>query len=185
MSVFELFLLSTGLAMDAFAAAAGRGLSVAEVHPAHLLSCGFYFGAFQALMPLLGGLLGTRFQSTIARYDHWIAFLLLGWIGLNMLRAGGDAEEVPQAGAFEASIMLPLALATSIDALAAGVSFAFLQADIARASITIGLITCAFSAVGVWLGGRFGLRWRTRAQRLGGAILMLMGVKILLEHQLR
>lgn len=146
--------------------------------------CGLYFGGFQGLMPLLGWLLGVRFQNAITSVDHWIAFVLLTAIGVNMIRESrGDAEHLDDS--FQPGAMLPLALATSIDALAVGVTFAFLQveqAEIVSAVSFIGVITFVLSAVGVKVGAVFGARFRSRAELAGGLILILMGLKILLEH---
>ena len=136
-------------------------------------------------MPLLGYLLGVRFQTAIARIDHWIAFVLLGCIGTNMLREalGGDVAALDES--FSPRSMLPLAVATSIDALALGVTFACLDVDIAPACLCIGSVTCLTSALGVALGGAFGARWKMRAEAAGGAILILIGLKILIEHLIR
>lgn len=182
MSLFELFLMAVGLAMDAFAVSVCKGLSVGRVRPRHMISCGVYFGAFQALMPLIGYLLGVRFQGLIESLDHWIAFVLLGVIGMNMMReARGPGNDAPDAS-FGPRAMLPLAVATSIDALAVGVTLAFLRVNIAPAVCLIGAVTFCLSAAGAGLGGRLGLRWKSRAELAGGLILTLMGTKILLEH---
>lgn len=182
MSLFELFLIAVGLSMDAFAVSVCKGLSLKQIRPKHMLICGAYFGGFQALMPLIGDLLGARFQALIESVDHWIAFVLLGIIGLNMIREamGDGAETLDDSFAFRA--MLPLAVATSIDALAVGVTFAFLQVRILPAVAFIGAITFALSMLGVKLGSVFGMKWKRRAEFAGGAILVLMGVKILIEH---
>lgn len=181
MNVWELFVLAAGLAMDAFAVSVCKGLSLRKVKLRHALLAGLYFGGFQAAMPVLGWLLGVRFQSAIARLDHWIAFFLLVVIGVNMLReARGEGERLD--GSFALRAMLPLAVATSVDALAVGVTFAFLQVDILLAAGLIGLVTFALCAVGVKVGSAFGARWRSRAELAGGVVLILMGVKILLEH---
>ena len=142
---------------------------------------GLYFGGFQALMPLAGYLLGSRFQSMIQRVDHWIAFVLLALIGANMVRESqGEAEHLDDS--FTPGTMLPLAVATSIDALAVGVTFAFLNVRIIPAAALIGVTTFALSAIGVRLGSVFGARYPARAELAGGIVLILMGVKILLEH---
>ena len=183
MSLWELFIIAVGLSMDAFAVSICKGLSVQKVSLRHAACAGLWFGGFQALMPLLGWLLGSRFQSAIERYDHWIAFVLLVFLGVNMLREArsGDEDECVDCS-FAWRAMLPMALATSIDALAVGVTFAFLQVNIVPAVTFIGVITFLLSALGVRLGAVFGQRYRTAAQILGGVILILMGVKILLEH---
>lgn len=181
MNLWELFIIAVGLSMDAFAVSICKGLSVQRVSLRHAVCAGLWFGGFQALMPLLGWLLGSRFQAAIERYDHWIAFVLLVFLGVNMLwEARGEEECVD--GSFSWRIMLTMALATSIDALAVGVTFAFLQVDILPAILFIGATTFLLSALGVRLGSVFGRRYRTAAQILGGVILIVMGAKILLEH---
>ena len=184
MQLWELFLIAVGLSMDAFAVAICKGLSVPRATPRHALTVGLYFGGFQALMPLIGYLLGSRLESLITSVDHWIAFLLLGFIGFNMIREGRSGcdgeEELSDSFGFRA--MLPLAVATSIDALAVGITFAFLRVDIVPAVSFIGVITFCLSAVGVLAGNKLGSRFQARAQLLGGAVLILMGCKILLEH---
>ena len=182
MGTLELYLLSLGVAMDAFAASVCKGLAARRISPGRMLACGLWFGAFQALMPLLGYLLGVRFQAVIERFDHWIAFLLLGCICANMLREalGGDVAALD--ADFGVKSMLPLAVATSIDALAVGVTFAFLKVSILPAVSFIGATTFVLSAVGVRVGAAFGARFRNKAELAGGVILILMGVKILLEH---
>ena len=182
MSLWELFVIAVGLSMDACAVSICKGLSVGRVRPTHALTCGGYFGLFQGMMPLLGWLLGVRFQSVIVSIDHWIAFALLGLIGLNMIRESREDEEECLDCSFGFRAMLPLAVATSIDALAVGVTFAFLQVDIVPAVAFIGIVTFTLSAVGVWVGGMFGARFKSKAEFVGGAILMLMGTRILLEH---
>jgi putative Mn2+ efflux pump MntP len=182
MSLWELFVIAVGLSMDACAVSICKGLSVGRVRPGHALTCGGYFGLFQGLMPLLGWLLGVRFQSVIVSIDHWIAFALLGLIGLNMIRESREDEEECLDCSFGFRAMLPLAIATSIDALAVGVTFAFLQVDIVPAVAFIGTVTFTLSAIGVWVGGIFGARFKSKAEFVGGAILMLMGTRILMEH---
>lgn len=182
MSLWELFVIAVGLSMDAFAVSVCKGLSVGRVRPGHALTCGGYFGLFQALMPLLGWLLGVQFQSIIVSIDHWIAFALLGLIGFNMIRESREEEVECLDCSFSFRAMLPLAVATSIDALAVGVTFAFLQVDIVPAVCFIGATTFALSALGAWVGGIFGTRFKSKAEFAGGAILMLMGTRILLEH---
>ena len=185
MGTLELLLLSLGVAMDAFAASVCKGLAVKRVSLGRMLACGLWFGAFQALMPLLGYLLGVRFQSVIVRFDHWIAFVLLGCIGVNMLREALGGEAAALDGGFGPRSLLPLAVATSIDALALGVTFAFLRVAIVPACLMIGCVTCLTSALGAALGGVFGARWKNRAEAAGGAILILIDLKILIEHLIR
>ena len=181
MGIFELFLLAVGLSMDAFAVSVCKGLSAGRVTLPHALTAGLWFGGFQGLMPFLGWLLGSRFQVLIASIDHWIAFLLLGLIGLNMIRESRGGEEHVDSS-FRPRSMLPLAVATSIDALAVGVTFAFLRVEIGPAVSCIGVITFLLSAAGVYIGGAFGDRFQGKAELAGGVILVLMGSKILLEH---
>ena len=172
MSFLDLFLIALGLSMDAFAVSICKGLSVQRMQPRHALACGVWFGAFQALMPLLGYLLGAGFAGLIGRFSHWVAFALLAFIGVNMLRESfGGEEEAPDPD-FSPKAMLPLALATSIDALAAGVSFAAMQVQILPAVGLIGVTTCVFSAIGVKVGNLFGVRFKALAERAGGAVLV-------------
>lgn len=181
MGLGALFIVAIGLSMDAFAVAICKGLSVCQVKPRHAIITGLWFGGFQALMPLIGYLLGTRFEDAIKQFDHWIAFVLLALIGANMIRESfGGAEKLNDC--FDCRTMFPFAIATSIDALAVGVSFAFLGVDIVPAVSFIGIITFALSGVGVKLGNVFGARYKSRAELAGGIILILMGTKILLEH---
>jgi len=183
MSIWELFVLAVGLSMDACAVSICKGLSVSKVRIRHMIACGLYFGGFQALMPAIGYLLGVNFQSMIQRVDHWIAFVLLGIIGFNMIRESrSEGEEMDCSFCLKA--MLPLAVATSIDALAVGVTFAFLQVNIIAAVLFIGATTFVLSALGVKLGSVFGAKWKNRAEFIGGLILILMGTKILIEHLL-
>ena len=184
MGTCELFIIAVSLAMDAFAVSICKGLSAGRSRLGGCLACGIWFGGFQALMPLAGWLLGVRFQGMIVSVDHWIAFFLLGLIGFNMVREarGGEAEELDSS--FRPGAMLPLAVATSIDALAVGVTFAFLQVVILPAVLFIGVTTFVLSAVGVKAGSVFGARYRSRAELAGGLVLIGMGIKILLEHTL-
>ncbi len=181
MSLWELFILAVGLSMDAFAVSVCKGLSVRELKTKHAVCVGLYFGGFQALMPLLGFFLGVQFQSLIQEFDHWIAFALLTLIGLSMIRESrGEADSLDDS--FSPRAMLPLAVATSIDALAVGVTFAFLRVQILPAVTFIGVVTCALSAVGIRIGHAFGAKYKSGAELLGGVVLILIGVKILLEH---
>ena len=182
MSLVELFLLAVGLSMDAFAVSVCKGLSTPRVRVKHMLLCGAYFGGFQALMPLIGYLLGVRFQSMIERVDHWVAFVLLAIIGINMIREALGSEEESLDASFSFKTMLLLAVATSIDALAVGVTFAFLNVQIVPAVCFIGAVTFVLSMLGVRLGSVFGTKWKQRAELTGGAILVLIGLKILIEH---
>ena len=181
MSLFDLFVLAVGLSMDAMAVAICKGLSVQKLKFRHAIITGLYFGGFQAAMPLLGYFLGRQFQAYIESVDHWIAFVLLGLIGANMIKESfGEAEECNCS--FCPKAMLPMAVATSIDALAVGVTFAFLQVSIGPAVTFIGVITFALSAVGVYIGHLFGAKFKSKAELLGGVVLVCMGLRILLEH---
>lgn len=182
MGLTELFLIAVGLSMDAFAVSVCKGLSVRKATLRHSLCAGAYFGLFQALMPAAGYLLGTQFESLIASIDHWIAFVLLAIIGGNMIREALSHEEEKLDASFSFRAMLPLAVATSIDALAMGVTFAFLQVDIVPAVLFIGVITFLLSALGVKIGNVFGSRYKSGAELFGGVVLVLMGIKILLDH---
>lgn len=184
MSIWELVLLAVGLSMDAFAVAICKGLSVSKAGARESAITGLYFGGFQGLMPLLGYALATRFSQMITSIDHWIAFILLGIIGGNMVKeALGGCEECERVdSSFGWRAMLPMAIATSIDALAIGVTLAFLEVDILPSVTLIGVITFLFSAAGVKIGNLFGAKYSTRAELFGGVILILMGGKILVEH---
>ncbi len=182
MGLLELFVIAVGLSMDAFAVSICKGLSVRELKPKHALTVGVYFGGFQMLMPLIGFALGVRFQSFITSVDHWIAFVLLGLIGANMIRESREQDEENLSDSFSFGTMLPLAVATSIDALAVGVTFAFLQVSILPAVCFIGATTFILSCIGIRIGHVFGLKYKSRAELFGGAVLILMGIKILLEH---
>lgn len=182
MGLLELFVIAVGLSMDAFAVSICKGLSVRKLKPKHALTVGVYFGGFQMLMPLIGFALGVRFQSFITSIDHWIAFVLLGLIGANMIRESREQDEENLSDSFSFGTMLPLAVATSIDALAVGVTFAFLQVSILPAVCFIGATTFILSCIGIRIGHVFGLKYKSRAELFGGAVLILMGIKILLEH---
>ena len=182
MSTLELLLLSVGLAMDAFAVAICKGLALEKVSLKQMAIVGAWFGAFQALMPALGWLLGSAFEQYIVAFDHWIAFVLLGMIGINMIREALSKGDEPADGSLCFKAMLLLAVATSIDALAVGVTFAFLQVKILVSVLMIGIITFGISAIGVKLGNIVGCKCQNKAEFAGGVILILLGTKILLEH---
>ena len=182
MGFLELFLIAVGLSMDAFAVSICKGLSVRTLKPKHALICGLYFGGFQMLMPLIGFALGVRFQSLITSIDHWIAFVLLALIGANMVRESREQDSENVSDSFRFMTMLPLAVATSIDALAVGVTFAFLHVNIVWAVTFIGCTTFILSAIGVKVGNVFGMKYKSKAELAGGIILILIGIKILLEH---
>ena len=184
MTFFELFLIGIGLSMDAFAVSICKGLSMQKIDKKYTLCIGLFFGGFQALMPLTGYLLGSRFSGYIERFDHWIAFVLLALIGFNMIKESREEEkeeEKPYAGVNFKELLI-LAVATSIDALAVGVTFAFLQVNIVPAITIIGCMTFVISIAGVYVGNVFGSRYKSRAELTGGVILILIGLKILLEH---
>lgn len=184
MTFFELFLIGIGLSMDAFAVSICKGLSMQKIDKKYTLCIGLFFGGFQALMPLTGYLLGSRFSGYIERFDHWIAFVLLALIGFNMIKESREEEEEEEKSYAGVNFkeLLILAVATSIDALAVGVTFAFLQVQIVAAVSLIGITTFILSAVGVKIGNVFGAKYKSRAELLGGVVLILMGLKILLEH---
>ena len=185
MSLWELFVIAVGLSMDAFAVSICKGLSVKRCRVGHMLTCGLYFGLFQAALPLIGFLLGSRFESLVTSIAPFIAFALLSIIGANMIReARGGGEEDKSGADFSPQAMLPLAVATSIDALAVGVSFAFLHVDIVPAVSFIGVITFVCCVAGVKIGSLFGSRYETKAEFFGGVVLIVMGLKILIEHLL-
>ncbi len=182
MTLSELFILAVGLSMDAFAVAVCKGLSMPKMNWKHAFIIGLYFGGFQAGMPLIGYVLGIGFQSRIQAVDHWIAFFLLAFIGFNMVKESRDCEEEEVDPSIGFKTMTILAIATSIDALAVGVTFAFLQVDIVPAVCFIGAVTFILSIAGVKIGNVFGTRYKSKAELAGGIILILMGVKILLQH---
>ena len=186
MGLLELFILAVGLSMDAFAVSVCKGLSVKKMEPKHALICGAYFGGFQALMPALGYLLGSQFESMITQIDHWIAFVLLLFIGGKMvwdtLHEDGKEEEEFANERLDLKELLLMAVATSIDALAMGITFAFLSVSIGKASGLIGCTTFVISALGVFIGNRFGAKYKDKASLTGGIILILIGCKVLLEH---
>jgi len=181
MGWLELILIAVGLSMDAFAVSVSRGLCVREHQWRNALVTGLYFGLFQALMPLIGYLLGSQFSDDIMQWDHWIAFGLLTVIGLNMIRESRRPDDAPEP-TYGFKKMVLLSVATSIDALAVGVTFAFFQIDILLAVLAIGAITFVISAAGVKIGCAFGDRLKSKAEIAGGVILILIGVKILLGH---
>lgn len=181
MGFLEIFLIGIGLAMDAFAVSICKGLSVTKLKIKNALTCGFYFGGFQALMPFIGYILGVQFKESIEAIDHWIAFLLLGFIGFNMIKEAFEEEETCN-NDFSFKAMIPLAIATSIDALAVGVTFAFLSVNIIYAITIIGITTFIIGAIGVKIGHIFGMKYKSKAEMTGGIILIVMGLKILLEH---
>ena len=185
MTFFELFLIGIGLSMDAFAVSICKGLSMQKIDKKYTLCIGLFFGGFQALMPLTGYLLGNQFSGYIERFDHWIAFVLLAMIGFNMIkesREEEEEEEKPYAGVNFKELLI-LAVATSIDALAVGITFALLpDVNVPLAVCLIGITTFVCSAAGLKVGNLFGLKYKAKAELAGGIILILIGLKILLEH---
>ncbi len=184
MSLIELFVIAAGLSMDAFAVAVCKGLSVQKLEKKHIFVTGLWFGGFQGLMPLIGYFLGSAFERYITPVDHWVAFVLLGLIGANMIKESlSKDEQCCDDASFSVKTMLVMAVATSIDALAVGITFALLpDVNITAAVLLIGLITFAFSCAGIKIGNAFGSKFKSKAELAGGVILILMGAKILLEH---
>lgn len=182
MGLLELFILAVGLSMDAFAVSVCKGLAMPKITLKKTLIVGLWFGGFQALMPAIGYFLGVQFRDKITAIDHWIAFILLGLIGANMIKeaCSGDCEE--ENDSLDIKTMFLLAVATSIDALAVGITFAFLNVRLLSAVSFIGVTTFALSAIGVKIGNVFGTRYKAKAELAGGVILILLGLKILLEH---
>lgn len=195
MGLIELFILAVGLSMDAFAVSICKGLSIRKASFKECGKVGLYFGGFQGGMPLIGFILGVQFKDYIVSIDHWIAFILLSFIGINMIRESMEKDEdndiidLAEAAVGEEDVnqlgfksMVMLSIATSIDALAVGVTFAFLQVDIIPAVLFIAIVTFVLSAVGVKIGNVFGTKYKSKAEFAGGAILILIGLKILFEH---
>ena len=185
MHLIELIVIAIGVSMDAFAVSICKGLSLRRLRPSYIISAAAWFGGFQALMPLIGYFIGLSCADLVTEVDHWIAFVLLGIIGGKMMKESFQKDEDCDYNPdFSFKTMLMLAIATSIDALAVGVSFAFLGVDIWTSILLIGLMTGAFSALGVVLGQIFGCRFKSKAEFFGGLILVAIGIKILLEHLL-
>lgn len=182
MGLIELFLIAVGLSMDAFAVSVCKGLAMPKCTFKKAAIVGLWFGGFQALMPAIGYILGAQFQETIASIDHWIAFVLLALIGGNMIHEALDNDEEEADASLNVKTMFLLAVATSIDALAIGITFAFLKVNIIPAVCFIGIVTFIISFAGVKIGNVFGARYKNKAEIVGGVILILLGLKILLEH---
>ncbi len=184
MAIIELILIAIGLAMDAFAVSVCKGLATKQLKIKHYLTAGLWFGGFQALMPTIGYFLGSAFSQYIEQFDHWVAFILLSIIGINMVREACGCDEDNTDDSFSVKTMLLMAVATSIDALAVGITFAFMIDSImylAFAVASIGVITFALSMLGIRIGNIFGTRYKSKAELSGGIILILIGLKILLE----
>lgn len=182
MGAIEILLISIGLAMDAFAVSVCKGLAMKKMSWKKAIIIGLYFGIFQAVMPVIGYFLGTTFERFITNVDHWVAFILLVGIGINMVKEVFDKESENRNDNVDVKTMLVLSIATSIDALAIGITFVCLKIHIVMPVITIGLITFIISIIGVKIGNRFGDKYEKKAEIMGGVILILLGIKILLEH---
>ena len=182
MGLIELFLIAVGLSMDAFAVSVCKGLAMPKCTFKKVAIVGLWFGGFQALMPAIGYILGAQFQEAIASIDHWIAFVLLALIGGNMIHEALDNDEEEADASLDVKTMFLLAVATSIDALAIEITFAFLKVNIIPAVCFIGIVTFIISFAGVKIGNVFGARYKNKAEIVGGVILILLGLKILLEH---
>ena len=182
MGLLELFILAVGLSMDAFAVSVCKGLAMPKITLRRTFIVGAWFGGFQALMPAVGYVLGVQFRDKITAVDHWIAFLLLGVIGANMIKEALSGECENESDSLDVRTMFLLAVATSIDALAVGITFAFLKVHIIAAVSFIGMTTFAISAAGVKIGNVFGTKYKSKAELAGGIILILLELKILLEH---
>ena len=182
MGALEILLISIGLAMDAFAVSICKGLLFKTMSWKKAIIVGLYFGFFQALMPLIGYFLGATFESVVTKVDHWIAFILLGIIGINMIKEAFGNDEENQNDKVDFKTMIMLAIATSIDALAVGITFAFLKVNMVIATIMIGIVTFTICVIGVKIGNKFGDKYERKAEVIGGLILIFMGIKILLEH---
>lgn len=181
MGIVELFMIAVGLSMDAFAVSVCKGLSLGKIKWKHMCIAGIWFGAFQAIMPSIGYFFGSFFADFVVSYAHWIAFILLAIIGINMIKESYEEDEEEMNGCMSMSCMFILAVATSIDALAVGVSFAFLRVNLLSAVLFIGCITFVISAAGVKLGSLFGARYKSKAELAGGIVLIAIGIKVLLE----
>lgn len=182
MGILEIFFVGVGLAMDAFAVSICKGLSMKKIDYKKTVIIALYFGIFQAVMPIIGYFLGTTFESLVTQIDHWIAFILLGIIGINMIKEAFSKESENVNDKVDFKTMIILAIATSIDALAIGITFAFFKTNLILAVIIIGIITFVLSLIGVKIGNKFGNKYEKKAEIFGGVILILIGVKILIEH---
>ena len=182
MKLYEIIFISIGLAMDAFAVSICKGLSMKKINWKSTIIIAIYFGLFQAIMPVFGYFLGSTFSGIVQRVDHWIAFILLTIIGGNMIKESKDDENEKRNDKVDFKTMTVLAIATSIDALAIGVTFAFFEVNIFLSIIIIGIITLILSFLGVIIGNRFGDKFQNKAEYTGGIILIFIGLKILLEH---
>ena len=182
MGIIELILLSIGLGMDAFAVSVCKGISMKKMNWKKACIIGLYFGGFQAIMPVIGYFFGSSFESIITNIDHWIAFILLAIIGAKMIQEAFQKEEEEYNEDISVKTMIVLSIATSIDALAVGITFAFLKVNLLLAITLIGTITFILSVIGTKIGNRFGDKYKSKAEVAGGIILIIIGLKILLEH---
>ena len=182
MGIGEIIVIGVGLAMDAFAVSICKGLAMKKMDWKKAVIIALYFGFFQAMMPVLGYFLGTTFRGLVEKIDHWIAFALLLFIGINMIKESFDAEDEKKNDNIDVKTMIILAIATSIDALAVGITFSFFEVNILLAVLIIGIITFALSIIGVKIGNKFGDKFQNKAEFSGGIILILIGTKILIEH---
>ena len=181
MGIVELFMIAVGLSMDAFAVSVCKGLSLGKIRWKHMCIAGIWFGAFQAIMPSIGYFFGSFFTEFVTSYAHWVAFVLLAIIGVNMIKESFEKEEDEMNACMDMKCMFVLAVATSIDALAVGVSFAFLRVKLLSAVLFIGCVTFVISAIGVKIGSLFGAKYKSKAELAGGIVLIAIGMKILLE----
>ena len=182
MGLIEIIGIGIGVAMDAFAVAICKGLSMKKLELKKAIKIALYFGVFQAGMPVIGYILGSKFQNIFTRIDHWVAFILLGIIGINMIKESFENDEDKYNDDVDFKTMIILAIATSIDALAVGITFAFLNTNLVLSVSIIGIITFTISLIGVKIGNKFGDKYEQKAEFTGGAILILMGLEILLDH---
>ena len=182
MGIIEIIVVSISLAMDAFAVAICKGLSMKKMNWKNAVIIALYFGVFQGLMPVVGYFLGTTFGSFIESVDHWIAFILLLLIGLSMIKDAVSSKERKEDNKVDVKTMVVLAIATSIDALAVGITFAFFEVNISLAALIVGAVTFMLSIIGVWIGNKFGGQFQNKAKLAGGIVLIIIGLKILLEH---
>lgn len=184
METIEIILVAIGLAMDAFAVSICKGVPMKKMNWKRAIIVGLYFGAFQAVMPVIGYFLGASFENFVIKIDHWIAFGLLSFIGANMIKESFEKEQEECIDTIDIKTMIILSIATSIDALAVGITFAFFKVNLVLSTIIIGIITFGLCVIGVKIGNKFGNKYKNKAEFMGGVILILTGLKILLEHLL-
>ena len=182
MGIFEIIIISIGLAMDAFAVSICKGLSMIKLNWKNAIIISLYFGIFQGVMPIIGYSLGTTLSGLVENIDHWIIFILLSIIGINMIQESFNNKEENTDENISIKTMFILAFATSIDALAVGITFAFFKINLLLSVILIGVITFVVSLIGVRIGNKFGDKYKNKAKLFGGAILISIGIKVLLEH---